>query len=121
MNKLITTDLGGFPFTLDRLRWLDDAYRDAWKGLFSAFGITLPTSFKLSGCAVTINGNDYSTTAGYICLNGECDNIFPFKTELSATPPEKQRFSTGYASCAAVKIEKTTCSSFDCKPAAISS
>ena len=37
----------------------------------SAFGATAPTSFRLSGCIVTQNGTTYTTTAGYICLNGE--------------------------------------------------
>ena len=71
MNKLDTSNNGGMPVELDDLEWLDTAYRDAWKGLLSAFGNTLPTSFKLSGCIVTVAGNTYSWTAGYIALEGE--------------------------------------------------
>lgn len=73
MNKLDTINDGGMPVELDDFEWLDAAYRDAWYGLISAFGITAPTSFKLSGCVVTVSngGLTFTTTAGYICLNGE--------------------------------------------------
>ncbi len=71
MNKLDTSNNGGMPIELDDLEWLDAAYRDAWYGFISAFGITAPTSFKLSGCVVTVVGNIFTTTAGYLCLNGE--------------------------------------------------
>jgi hypothetical protein len=33
MNKLITTDTGGYPFVVDDLRFIDDSVRDALKGL----------------------------------------------------------------------------------------
>lgn len=33
MNKLITTDTGGYPFVMDDIRFLDDSIRDAFKGL----------------------------------------------------------------------------------------
>lgn len=34
MNKLINTDVGGYPFVLDDLRFMDDSVRDAFKGSF---------------------------------------------------------------------------------------
>jgi len=71
MNKLQTNYNGKMPFELDDLRWMDDAYREAFYALLSAFGIAPEDSFKLSGCVVTVNGNVYTTTAGYISLNGE--------------------------------------------------
>jgi len=71
MDKLDTSNDGGMPLELDDIEWMDAAYRDAWYGLISAFGITAPTSFKLSGCVVTKNGTIWTTTAGYICLEGE--------------------------------------------------
>lgn len=75
MNKLQTNYNGKMPFELDDLRWMDDAYREAFYGFASAFGITEADSFKLSGCEVTIsvngNNNDYICTSGYIYFKGE--------------------------------------------------
>jgi len=71
MNKLKTTDNGGFPFVLDDIRWIDNSVRDAFKGLVSGLGITASTSFKISGCVVSKVGSVYSWTEGYICLMGE--------------------------------------------------
>jgi hypothetical protein len=71
MNKLKTDDAGGMPLELDDIRFEQDAVREAFYGIISAFGIAPADSFKLSGCEVTIAGNDYTTTDGYICLNGE--------------------------------------------------
>ena len=71
MNKLKTTDSGGMPLVLDDIRWHEAAVRDALYGIISAIGISAGDSFKLSGCQVTVVGNIYTTTAGYICLNGE--------------------------------------------------
>jgi hypothetical protein len=63
MNKVITTFLGGHPFTLDDIRYNDDAYRDAFNNILGAFG----TNLIVSGCAV----NDTNISAGYVSLNGE--------------------------------------------------
>lgn len=71
MNKLKTDIDGKMPITLDDHRWFDAAYREAFYGIASAFGITAADSFKLSGCVVTKVGNTYTTTAGYIWLAGE--------------------------------------------------
>jgi hypothetical protein len=71
MNRLKTTDTGRMPFVLDDLRFSEEAIREAIYGLISAFGIEPRDSFRLSGCEISINGSVYSTTAGYICLNGE--------------------------------------------------
>ena len=37
MNKLISNINGGYPFVLDDLRFQDDAYREALKGIFNHF------------------------------------------------------------------------------------
>lgn len=73
MNKLKTDINGGMPLELDDIRWEQAAVREAFYGLISAFGITAPLSFKLSGCDVSITGGgaDYACAAGYICLEGE--------------------------------------------------
>jgi hypothetical protein len=83
------------PFMLDDLRWMDDAYRAAFYGLASAFGITPADSFVLSGCALTIGivGSDYQydNTAGYICLAGEIFAV-DAQTGLLITPGNTARW-----------------------------
>lgn len=71
MNKLKTAFSAGVDFNWDDLAWMQDASRDAFYGLLSAFGIDPDESFILSGCVVTIGPSSASTTAGYISLNGE--------------------------------------------------
>lgn len=71
MNKLKTSYPAGVDFNWDDLAWMQDATRDAFYGLLSAFGIDPDESFILSGCAVTIGPSSASTTAGYIALSGE--------------------------------------------------
>jgi hypothetical protein len=63
MNKLLTTDIGGLPITLNDIRWNDDAYREALTSVLLAFG----NNFIVQGCAV--DGDNIA--AGYIMLNGE--------------------------------------------------
>lgn len=84
MNKLITTNNGGFPLELDDIRFEQDAIRDAFYGLISGFGIAPADSFILSGCQVTgspVPGAAYS--AGYLCLNGEV-----FKVDAATLPAQ---------------------------------
>lgn len=71
MNKLNTTDNGGFPLDLDDIRWLQDGIAEGFKGLLSAFGINPADSFIISGCAVVDNAPNYDIAEGYISLNGE--------------------------------------------------
>ncbi len=89
MNKLITTDVGGMPIVLDDIRWEQDANRDAIFGIMSAFGITKPTSFILSGCAVSIVGSTYSWTDGYLSLEGEICKVVAGSVTLAATTTAK--------------------------------
>ena len=85
MKRLITTENGGMPIVLDDIRWLDDEYRNAWYAFISAFGATALTSFKLSGCVVTVNDTTYTTTAGYICLEGEILQVDAHSITVSET------------------------------------
>lgn len=81
------------PFELDDLRWMDDAYRDAFYGLASAFGIDDHESFILSGCAVTItvNGNQdiYECSAGYIYYMGEILKVNNHTVSIANNPSTK--------------------------------
>lgn len=67
MNKLITTNNGGFSLVLDDFRFEQQAVRDAYYGLLSAFGVAASDSFIISGC--TLSGGSYQP--GYISLFGE--------------------------------------------------
>jgi hypothetical protein len=74
MNKLITTVLGGMPLDLDDISFFQDAIREAFYGLVSAFGISPTDSFILSGCVLVpdpVPGPSMHLTAGYIAYNGE--------------------------------------------------
>lgn len=71
MNKLNTINNGGHPIELDDLRWMDSAYRNAFLGLLSGFGILPNETFILSGCNKTTSGSTITVTEGYICLEGE--------------------------------------------------
>lgn len=71
MNKLITNINGGFPFVLEDIRFEQQAVRDAFTGLLSAWGINPADSFIISGCESVLNGSNYDISAGWISLNGE--------------------------------------------------
>ncbi|HLP51245.1 MAG TPA: hypothetical protein VK154_10205 [Chitinophagales bacterium] len=69
MNRLKTTDNGGFPLELDDLRWQEEAVRDAFKGLTSFLE---RDNIILSGVAISGLGTANTTwTEGYVLINGE--------------------------------------------------
>lgn len=86
MNKLKTTDNGGMPLVLDDIRWIDEAYREAWFGFLSAFGIDPSTSFKISGCNISVSNQVAYTTAGYISFCGEILKVDAHSYDFSANP-----------------------------------
>jgi len=67
MNKVSFLHNGGFPALLDDLDFSQEATREAFYGFMSAFGVTEPLSFVISGC----NLSGGSWLPGYICLAGE--------------------------------------------------
>lgn len=74
MNKLITTDTGGYPFVLDDLRFMDESYREGIKGLF--YNLINPTlandGFLIDNELVYINASNSWTFPETFCyLNGE--------------------------------------------------
>lgn len=71
MNKFKTTDQGGLPFVLDDNRWQDDGYRQAFKGIMSAYGVTDNQAVILSGCERTITASTITISEGYISIAGE--------------------------------------------------
>jgi len=66
MNKLINTDLGGFPFVLDDLRFMDDANREAFKGSFFHL---IDSSLVSDGFLFDKNSVFSAGTIGYITGN----------------------------------------------------
>ncbi len=71
MNNVITTNNGGFPVVLDDLRFNQQAVRDAFYGLLSAFGVSAADSFIISGCVIASYSIGGAYSAGWISLNGE--------------------------------------------------
>jgi hypothetical protein len=84
MNKLITNFNNGLSFRTDDIRWFGEGFEAALNAFMSSFGATAPLSYKLSGCVVTKVSNDYTTTAGYIVLNGEVLKVDAHTTTASA-------------------------------------
>ncbi len=70
MDKLLTNFQGGFPFTLDDIRYNDEAYRYAFNNIIKAFAPS-GENFIISGCDITASGNQLHTTEGLIYLEGE--------------------------------------------------
>lgn len=71
MNRLKTSDQGGFPLRLDDLRWMDNAYKEAFKGIMSSFGVIDQKVILLSGCERTVNNNMITISSGFISIAGE--------------------------------------------------
>lgn len=78
MNKLITTDIGGFPVVLDDIRFIDTAIRESFAAVFKSFMQNEDTSnvaLIIHGCEKTTTGtfptitNTYSP--GIVVLDGE--------------------------------------------------
>jgi len=71
MNKLITTDTGGFPFKLDDLRQIASGVETSLKTAGNIIG----NNFIVSGCVVTTTpitgGNEYTWTAGFMFIDNE--------------------------------------------------
>jgi len=75
MNRLITPN-GGFPLTNDALHWIQNGIKEGIAGLLNQFTKYSPLGFPaqqiiLAGCEVTQGPTTYSTTEGYILLDGE--------------------------------------------------
>lgn len=76
MDGLKTDINGGFPFTLDDIRWFDFGIREAMKAIFSNYSDgSTSESFVISGVylsSYTQSGTTYVTsTPGWVYLNGE--------------------------------------------------
>jgi hypothetical protein len=74
MNKLLVPN-GGMPLFGDDFAFLDAATRDAFKGVFFAFG----GNMVLGGCELTIVGDDVTVSPGYVLIDYEVC-YFPGRT-----------------------------------------
>lgn len=87
MNKFITTYLGGLPAYLNDLRFLDDAYRLAFKGVMSTYGVADNEVVILSGCVEGTSGSNSTLTPGYVSIGGEIcyvpEQIWPTPSHIS--------------------------------------
>lgn len=71
MNKLITTDTGGFPYVLDDIRWEQSAYREALNDIVKGIVASGTTDFVLWGCNITDNTTNFDVSEGAIVFDGE--------------------------------------------------
>ena len=92
MDKLKTTDLGGFPFVLDDIRqFLGRLTSPANHGIYQAFNNILGgfgTDFIVQGCVVSGSTGAFSITEGWILLSGELikvDAQGPFDEVVNGT------------------------------------
>lgn len=88
MDKLITTDLNGFPFVLDDLRFIDNGIREAFKGIHSAllYNATTPDAFLYAPVKATSFSNVVigdTTPPLYANIGGEIYYIPPTGLVLS--------------------------------------
>ncbi len=70
MKRLKTEDFGGLKFFAQHFRWHDNAIREAFTALISAYGLTGAESFVLSGCVITAAHPNYTWTEGWLCKSG---------------------------------------------------
>lgn len=69
MDQLKTDINGKFPFVLDDIRFLDEAYRNAFIAL--AKGVSFNENVILSGLDITTNGNNsYTYSEGFVIIEG---------------------------------------------------
>lgn len=71
MNIFKTNYNGGLPLVLDDFRWIDSGYRQAFRGIMSAFGVTDQYTFIISGCERTVNAAVVTIAEGYVSIGGE--------------------------------------------------
>lgn len=92
MDKLKTTDLGGFPFVLNDIRqFLGRLTSPANHGIYQAFNNILGgfgTDFIVQGCVLSGSTGAFSITEGWILLNSELikvDAQGPFDEAVNGT------------------------------------
>lgn len=79
MNRLLTSN-GGMPLELDDLNWIQDSYKEAFKGILYEFSRSKFGNIILSGCVVSdLGGGNYSLSEGYAMLGYEVVYV-PSKT-----------------------------------------
>lgn len=82
MNKLITSNNGGYPFNLDDIRFVDSAYREGFKAVISPFADVENDALILSGMVRTQQGSVINYTEGYCVLFGEVLHFPPVNLPL---------------------------------------
>lgn len=70
MNKLITTESGGHPLTLDDFGFIQGAYREAFAGLLMGLSESTNRGYKLIGCETYYNSgtNTLWISEGYMVI-----------------------------------------------------
>lgn len=91
MNKLLTNITGGFPFTLDDLRFLDDANRLAVADIIKTIAGDGPVI--LYGCGITDAGVNVSVAEGAILWQGEIWHVFPHSYIAPSPMPDAPQWN----------------------------
>ena len=73
MKILKTTDVGGFPFVLDDIRFIYSGLLEAYRAVVSPY-LTPQDVVILSGCEQTISGGSLTLSDGWIFYAGEIYN-----------------------------------------------
>jgi hypothetical protein len=86
MNRLLTTDTGGFPFNLNDLRFIDDATRLALKDIMNS--IVGDQACYMHGCQVTPiePGDGHHISDGAIFYQGEIWHVYEHTLDYSGIP-----------------------------------
>lgn len=70
MKKLITTQPGGFPLTLDRIRWMEAGINEALLAICRSLVPPGSTSLIIEGCEViALSEGNYSIAPGWVYIN----------------------------------------------------
>lgn len=82
MNRLITTETGGHPLTLDDLGFIQNAYRETFVGLLMGLSESANRGYRLVGCETYLNSgtNTLWINEGYVVIKlGIATELFHVK------------------------------------------
>lgn len=108
MNFFKTDDLGGLPYVLDDIRFVQTAVRNAFSALASGISDDDTNNGIIWGCVITDNTTTYDVSAGAVAIDGEIYIIAP-ATGLTKAPSQylNIRTSIGTYDAAGLKVFQT--------------
>lgn len=85
MKRLVTSGLGGFPFVLDDLRFIESGILEAFKGVVSPYVGSL-NQLVLSGCSMEVVGSNIVVSEGFFYHQNEIYYV-PSQTHVDESKP----------------------------------